>query len=109
MRLILVALLLTCATTQAATYQLPTTIEITGYACGSHPEPYVITGTTADGYITGKVYAWTSCSAGGRGAGNSYHVGCAEATWDGNGVLIFYSMLWRYESRTMVATSQCFE
>lgn len=99
---------LLCTAAQAATYRLPTQLEVAGYQCGAaDPEPYVITSTDpATGYQQGRVWAWASCP-GPRGTGNSYHWGCASAVWDGNDVLLSYELEYRGYGRVLAASSGC--
>lgn len=65
-----IALLLACATANAATIYLQPqpNYPLLGASCGGiHTSTYV-TGYDVNGNIKGAVYAWTKCSSGGRGA-----------------------------------------
>ena len=85
MRLILVALFLSCATAQAATVSLPNPPAATitgGIQCGQPPVTAVVTGFSADGqYVLGQVSTHFSCSVGGRGAKPHAYSGCALIAW----------------------------
>jgi hypothetical protein len=103
-----VALLFAPLTAQATTYQLPTVYEVTGHACGGPAPQYKVTGTNPDGTQTGLVYVYTSCSAGGRGAGNSYDTGCASVLWTIDGQMISYDIEWWMQGRYLPPASVCF-
>ena len=92
----------------ASTYQVPTIFEITGRSCGDPTSKSVVTGTNKDGTQTGLVFASTSCSAGGRGAGNSYDTGCASVLWTIDGQMISYDVEWRTQGRYLPPASVCF-
>ena len=101
--------LLLCPVAHATTWQLPTVYTITGHSCGQQ----VVTSDTpvlsADGtQYTGRVFASTTCSAGGRGAGNSYDTGCASVVWTLDGQMISYEVDWRTTGRYLPAASVCF-
>jgi hypothetical protein len=104
----LITLLFICVA-HATTYRLPTQLQIAEHQCGAaNPEPYIVTGTDpGTGYQSGKVWAWAACSAGGRGAGTVYYWGCASTVWDGNGVLISYTIEYRGYGRQLAPSSDC--
>ena len=106
--LLFLSCLLLIGVAQAVTYQLPTVYEVTGHACGGPAPQHVVTGTNPDGTQTGQVFAYTSCSAGGRGAGNSYDSGCASVEWAYDGTLLSYTIDWRMQGRYLPAASVCF-
>src|SRR6201984_890474 len=102
------ACLLLTSVALAATYQLPTVYEITGHSCGGPAPQYKVTGTNPDGTQTGLVFGYTSCSAGGRGAGNSYDTGCASVLWTIDGQMISYEVEWRTQGRYLQPASAGF-
>lgn len=107
--LVTTLLALCCSIAFATTYQLPSEFDITGHYCGRPDAPlYKVTGTNPDGTQTGLVWAWTSCSAGGRGSGNSYWSGCDEVLWTLDGQLISYSRIYLMDNRNYPESSTCF-
>ena len=93
----------------AATYQLPTIVQLTGHACNQEIIAYETTGIDPDtGYTTGLVYGQTVCSAGGRGAGNSYDAGCYSVEWSGDVLIQPMTQVWRRENRVSIPISECF-
>jgi hypothetical protein len=103
----LVLLTLLSSVALAATYQLPTVFEITGRSYSSPTPQYKVTGTNPDGTQTGLVFAYTSGSAGGRGAGNTYYSGCVSALWTIDGQLISYEIESRTEGRVIPTALAC--
>ena len=91
----------------AVSYQLPNTYEVTGHSCGNQAPAYALTGTNPDGTQNALVFEWTRCSAGGRGAGNTYDSGCASVIWSADGQLLSYAVEWRQQGRTLPPMSQC--
>lgn len=85
MRLLIVALLLSCATARAAITALPNppAAAITGgIQCGQPPVTAVVTGFSADGeYVLGQVSTHFTCSAGGRGSKPHAYNACALISW----------------------------
>lgn len=85
MRLLIVALLLSCATAHAAIVALPNppAAAITGgVQCGQPPVTAVVTGFSADGqYVLGQVSTHFTCSVGGRGAKPHAYSTCALIAW----------------------------
>ena len=92
----------------ATTYQLPTVYEVTGHICNHPTSQFVVTGTNPDGTQTGLVFAYTSCSAGGRGAGNSYATGCASVLWTIDGQMISWEPEWHTDGHYLPPASACF-
>ena len=105
--LLLACVSLLCAPA-IATDQLPTVYEITGHVCGSPPKPQsVVIGTNPDGTQAGYVFAWTACSAGGRGGGTTYDSGCVSVLWTNDGQMISYEVLWRQQGRYVPPATSC--
>lgn len=106
--LLLISLLASIALAYDA-YELPTVVEITGHSCGTPPAPQVDQlGSNPDGTQSGRVFAYASCSAGGRGGGNSYDSGCVSVVWSSTGQLISYDIEWRMQGRYLPPASVCF-
>lgn len=83
MRLLIVALLLSCSAVQAAALPNPPAGTLTGgIQCGQPPVTAVVTGFSTDGqYVLGQVSTRFSCSVGGRGAKPHAYSGCALIAW----------------------------
>lgn len=102
-------LALSISTAYAATYQLPTVYQLTGHACGQEIVAYHVTGTDPNtGYVTGLVYGQTVCSAGGRGAGNTYYAGCYSVEWVGDTLIQPMTEAWRRSGRVSIPVTECF-
>jgi hypothetical protein len=111
MKTLALACLLTLTSIASADglYQLPTVVEIAGHSCGTPPAPQVdVLGSNPDGTQSGRVFAYTSCSSGGRGGGNSYDSGCASVVWSSTGQLMSYDIEWRMQGRYLPPASVCF-
>ena len=82
-RLIVIALLFAVSANAAVIPLLPQPgVKLLGASCGGvHTSTYA-TGFDSTGNVTGKIYAWTRCSRGGRGSRPRFYRSWHSIVWD---------------------------
>lgn len=102
--------LLLASVAQAADYQLPSMLDVTGASCGA-AQPYQtetsVTSTSDAGVTAGRVWRWTKCSSGGRGSTPNVYTGCVDARWDANGTLLDFGVVWRNKGKQSRPAADC--